>query len=94
MLVLLSTVFKQKGVLLLARLLYISVMLLYMGFLGFDVVDLKSVVVVHKHVPLGFIYRSPQVFKKLWSSMEAEANATDNAVLSFLGNESLCLKIM
>ena len=64
MLVLISAVFKRKGVLLLAPLLYISVMLLYMGSLGFDVVDLKSVVVVHKHAPPGFVYRSPQVFKK------------------------------
>lgn len=83
MLVFISAVFKRKGVLLLAPLLYISVMLLYMGSLGFDVVDLKSVVVVHKHALPGSVYRSPQVFEKLWPFMEAEANATDNAVLSF-----------
>ncbi|KAJ0024970.1 hypothetical protein Pint_07660 [Pistacia integerrima] len=81
-LVLISAVFKRKGVLLLAPLLYISVMLLYMGSLGFDVVDLKSVVVVHKHAPPGSVYRSPQVFEKLWPLMEAEANATDNALMT------------
>ncbi|XP_044511984.1 O-fucosyltransferase 9 [Mangifera indica] len=81
-LVFISAVFKRKGVLLLAPLLYISVMLLYMGSLGFDVVDLKSVVVVHKHALPGSVYRSPQVFEKLWPFMEAEANATDNALMT------------
>lgn len=79
--VFLSVVFRRKGVLLLAPLLYISGMLLYMGSLGFDVVDLKSVV-VHKRPPLGSVYRSPQVFEKLWPYMEAEAIG-NNAVLFF-----------
>ncbi|KAJ4701103.1 O-fucosyltransferase [Melia azedarach] len=81
--VLISTVFKRKGVLLVAPLLYISVMLLYMGSLGFDVVDLKSVVVVRKRAPPGSLYRSPQVFQKLWPFMQAEdANATHNALMT------------
>ncbi|KAL5776370.1 hypothetical protein ACOSP7_009296 [Xanthoceras sorbifolium] len=80
--VVVSVAFKRKGVLLLAPLLYISGMLLYMGSLGFDVVDLKSVVVVHKRAPPGSLYRSPQLFEKLWPFMEAEANATDNALMT------------
>ncbi|KAK4859816.1 hypothetical protein QYF36_012374 [Acer negundo] len=80
-LVVISVVFKRKGVLLLAPLLYISGMLLYMGSLGFDVVDLKSVVVVHKRTPPpGSLYTSPQLFQKLWPLMEA--NATHNALMT------------
>ena len=68
--------------LLLAPLLYISGMLLYMGSVSFDVVSLKNgVVVVHKRPPPGSVYRSPQVFEKLWPFMEAESNGTQNAVL-------------
>lgn len=80
---LISAVFKRRGLLLFAPLLYISAMLLYMGSLSFDVVSLKNgVVVVHKRAPPGSVYRSPQVFQKLWPFMEAESesNASVNAV--------------
>ncbi|XVF30056.1 hypothetical protein REPUB_Repub16aG0024400 [Reevesia pubescens] len=81
--VLISTVFRRKGVLLLAPLLYISGMLLYMGSLGFDVVSLKNaVVVVHRSLPPGSVYRSPQLFQKLWPFMESESNATHNALMT------------
>ncbi|KAG8499487.1 hypothetical protein CXB51_005946 [Gossypium anomalum] len=81
--VLISTVFRRKGVLLFAPLLYISGMLLYMGLLGFDVVSLKNaVVVVHRRSPPGSVYRSPQLFQKLWPYMEAESNATHNALMT------------
>lgn len=81
--VLISTVFRRKGVLLFAPLLYISGMLLYMGLLGFDVVSLKNaVVVVHRRSPPGSVYRSPQLFQKLWPHMEAESNATHNALMT------------
>lgn len=79
--VLISAVFKRKGVLLVAPLLYISVMLLYMSSFGFDVVDLKSVVVVRKRAPPGSVYRSPQVFQKLWPFMQAEAIANNTVQL-------------
>ena len=83
--VLISTVFRRKGVLLFAPLVYILGMLLFMGSLGFDVVSLKNaVVVVHRRLPLGSVYRSPQVFQKLWPFMEAESNASHNAVFFFL----------
>ncbi|XP_062101228.1 O-fucosyltransferase 9 [Humulus lupulus] len=81
--ILISAVFRRRGVLLLAPLLYISGMLLYMGSVSFDVVSLKNgVVVVHKHPPPGSVYRSPQVFEKLWRFMEAESNGTENVLIS------------
>ncbi|WCJ44248.1 O-fucosyltransferase family protein [Euphorbia peplus] len=80
-----SVVFKRRGVLLFAPLLYISGMLLYMGSLNFDV-DLNlnnGGVVVRKRPPLGSVYRSPQVFKKLWPHMESESlsNGSYNALM-------------
>ncbi|XP_065619756.1 O-fucosyltransferase 9 isoform X3 [Quercus suber] len=79
-----SAVFRRRGVLLFAPVLYISLMLLYMGSVGFDVVNLKHSVVgvvVHssKHrtaMAPGSVYRSPQVFEKLWPLMEAESNGS------------------
>lgn len=69
-------------------------MLMYMGSVGFDVVNLKHSVVgvvVHsgKHrtaaMAPGSVYRSPQVFEKLWPLMEAESNGSRvNAVPFFL----------
>ncbi|GMN45146.1 hypothetical protein TIFTF001_014335 [Ficus carica] len=80
--VLISAVYRRRGVLLLAPLLYISGMLLYMGSVSFDVVGIKNgVVVVHKRHPPGSVYRSPQVFVKLWPFMQAESNGSENAVL-------------
>ncbi|EEF28803.1 O-fucosyltransferase 9 [Ricinus communis] len=82
MFVLVSVVLKRRGVLLFAPLLYISGMLLYMGSLNFDVdLNLKNGgVVVRKRPPVGSVYRSPQVFKKLWPYMEAESNGSYNAL--------------
>ncbi|GLT24987.1 hypothetical protein SLA2020_001460 [Shorea laevis] len=80
---LISAVFRRKGVLLFAPLLYISIMLLCMGSLGFDVVNLKkAIVVVHRRAPPGSLYRSPQVFEKLWPFMEAENNGSSNTLLA------------
>lgn len=78
----LSAVFRRKGLLLFAPLLYISGMLLYMGSLNFDISSLKSrVVSVNKRAPPGSVYRSPQVFEKLWPYMKAESrNGTTHAV--------------
>lgn len=80
--VLVSMVFRRRGVLLLAPFLYFSGMLLYMGSMGFDVVSLKNTVAVavHKRAPTGSVYRSPQVFEKLWPFMECESNGSANAV--------------
>lgn len=83
MFIIVSAVFRRKGVLLFAPLLYISGMLLYMGSLGFDVVSLKNSVgvVVHKRAPPGSVYRSPQVFEKLWPFMDGKSTGSVNAVL-------------
>ena len=81
--VFISAVYRRRGVLLFAPLLYISGMLLYMGSLGFDVVVVSKVTGGGgKPAPPGSVYRSPQVFEKLWPFMEAENNASSsNAVL-------------
>ncbi|BAT92985.1 O-fucosyltransferase 9 isoform X1 [Vigna umbellata] len=77
--ILMSAVFRRRGLLLFAPLLYISGMLLYMGSFSFDVVSIKNgVVLVHKRAPPGSVYRSPQVFEKLWPFMEAEAANANN----------------
>ncbi|XP_061369115.1 O-fucosyltransferase 9 [Gastrolobium bilobum] len=81
--VIMSTVFRRRGLLLFAPLLYISGMLLYMGSLSFDNVSIKNgVVVLRKRAPPGSVYRSPQVFEKLWPFMEADtANGTVNVLM-------------
>lgn len=77
-------VYRRRGVLLFAPLLYISGMLLYMGSLGFDIVVVSDRV-SGKAAPMGSVYRSPQVFEKLWPFMEAENNGTSsNAVRTFI----------
>ncbi|GMJ11669.1 hypothetical protein like AT1G35510 [Hibiscus trionum] len=83
--VLISAVFRRKGVLLFAPLLYISGMLLFMGSLGFDVASLKNAVdVVHRRLPPGSVYWSPQLFEKLWPFMEADSisNASHNTLMT------------
>lgn len=74
-----SAVYRRQAVLLFAPLLYISGMLLYMGTLGFDVVVISKVSGSGgKANPLGSMYRSPQVFEKLWPFMEAENNRSSD----------------
>ncbi|KAG6592389.1 O-fucosyltransferase 9 [Cucurbita moschata] len=85
----LSAVFRRKGLLLFAPLLYISMMLLYMGSVNFDVSisNLKTrVVSVNKRPPSGSVYRSPQVFEKLWPFMEAETRNSSTHALSTAWN--------
>lgn len=78
--ILLSAVFRRRGVLLFAPLLYISVMLLYMSSLSFDVVRRGGSGGGERPQP-GSLYRSPQVFERLWPFMQAEGNAGSNSVL-------------
>ncbi|CAK9137130.1 unnamed protein product [Ilex paraguariensis] len=81
-------VYRRRGVLLVAPLLYISGMLLYMGTLGFDVVGSNGG--GHKAGPPGSVYRSPQVFERLWSYMEAESNnGTSNVLFGCLKSTGL-----
>ncbi|KFK27807.1 hypothetical protein AALP_AA8G431600 [Arabis alpina] len=77
-----SIVFRRKGVLLLAPLLYIAGMLLFMGSFGFTVLDLgHRVEIVYRRGPPGSVYRSPKVFKRLWPNMEADANGSSHNAL-------------
>ncbi|XP_020868626.1 uncharacterized protein At1g04910 isoform X2 [Arabidopsis lyrata subsp. lyrata] len=77
-----SIVFRRKGVLLLAPLLYIAGMLLFMGSFGFTVLDLgHGVEIVYSRGPPGSVYRSPKVFKRLWPLMEADVNGTSHNLM-------------
>eukprot|EP00268_Persea_americana_P047259 TRINITY_DN4912_c0_g1_i4.p1 TRINITY_DN4912_c0_g1~~TRINITY_DN4912_c0_g1_i4.p1 ORF type:complete len:572 (+),score=77.09 TRINITY_DN4912_c0_g1_i4:441-2156(+) len=71
---LLSAVFRRRGVLLFAPLVYISGMLIYMGTLSFDVPG--SVAIRRRPTP-GSTYRSPQVFEMLWPFLEVDGNSSD-----------------
>jgi len=84
--VLISAVYRRRGVLLVAPLLYISGMLLYMGSLGFDVVIIGKVSGGGggKAAPVGSVYRSPQVFERLWPFMLAENNGSSSSAVSRL----------
>ncbi|KAK2967026.1 hypothetical protein RJ640_003382, partial [Escallonia rubra] len=74
-----SAVYRRRGVLLFAPLFYISAMLLYMGTLGLDVVSKGS---GKLSAPPGSVYRSPLVFNKLWPLMEAENNQISDLLLN------------
>ncbi|XAR57457.1 hypothetical protein NMG60_11025610 [Bertholletia excelsa] len=77
-----SSVYRRRGVLLFAPLLYISGMLLYMGSMGFDVVVVTKISGRGgKAAPPGSVYRSPQVFEKLWPFMEANNGSSSNALM-------------
>lgn len=80
--VLVSAVFRRRGLLLLAPLLYISGMLLYMGSLSFDGGRRGGSGGGGAEVqPPGSVYRSPELFEKLWPFMEGDSNRSHNAVL-------------
>lgn len=87
--VVISAVYRRRGILLFAPLLYISAMLLYMGTMGFDVGMIRkgSESSTGKTAPVGSLYRSPQVFEHLWPYMEAENNRSNDLVICFL---SIC----
>ncbi|KAF8116396.1 hypothetical protein N665_0018s0006 [Sinapis alba] len=77
-----SVVFRRKGVLLLAPLLYIAGMLLFMGSFGFTILDLgHGVEIAYRRGAPGSVYRSPKVFKRLWPMMEADANRSSHNAL-------------
>lgn len=72
-----SAIFRRRGLLLFAPLLYIAGMLLYMGSLSFDIV------LVSKHhrlppPPPGSLYRSPQLFHNLWPFMLNDSSFSSN----------------
>lgn len=80
---LISIMYRRRRMLLFAPLFYISGMLMYMGTLGFDVVNNNSGSSRGSGdvVGPGSVYRSPEVFEKLWPLMEAESNKSSNMVI-------------
>ncbi|GMH00335.1 hypothetical protein Nepgr_002174 [Nepenthes gracilis] len=97
--IVISTVFRRRGVLLFAPVLYILGMLLYMGSLSLDsgakrvtgrngggATNSGGIVLNEPRVP-GSLYRSPQVFEKLWPYMQAEGNQSSNVLKSVWQSE-------
>ncbi|KAF9608491.1 hypothetical protein IFM89_009857 [Coptis chinensis] len=86
---LVSTVFRRRGVLLFAPLLYISGMLMYMGTLTLE----GSVNGVHgpsSQLPLlGSLYRTPQVFENLWPFMQNDGVGNSSNALMTAWNPKL-----
>ncbi|KAL0000212.1 hypothetical protein SO802_019814 [Lithocarpus litseifolius] len=69
---LLSVLLRRQGIFLFAPLIYISVMLLYMGSVSFDVVPVIS------HRPAtGSVYRSPELYLKLKPDMDSDNSSAD-----------------
>ena len=79
-----SAVFRRRGLLLFAPLLYISGMLLYMGSLSFDGGRGRGRGGGAVAQPPGSVYRSPELFENLWPFMEDDSNRSHNAVLILL----------
>ncbi|PKI44229.1 protein ESMERALDA 1 [Punica granatum] len=69
-----SLLLRRQGVFLFFPLVYISVMLLYMGTVKFDVVPPISL--LHRPAP-GSLYRSPQLYQKLKPEMDADNSSAD-----------------
>ncbi|XP_057765919.1 protein ESMERALDA 1-like isoform X2 [Salvia miltiorrhiza] len=69
---LLSLLLKRQGLFLFAPLLYLSVMLFYMGTVPYDIVPVSKL----RHPP-GSLYRSPQLYAKLRSEMDSDNSSVD-----------------
>ncbi|KAH6759561.1 O-fucosyltransferase family protein [Perilla frutescens var. hirtella] len=69
---LLSVLLKRQGLFLFAPLLYLSVMLFYMGTVSYDIVPVAK----HRNAP-GLVYRSPQLYAKLRSEMDSDNSSVD-----------------
>ncbi|KAL8059906.1 hypothetical protein ABFX02_03G117600 [Erythranthe guttata] len=83
---LISALYRKRGVLLFAPLLYIAGMLMYMGTMGFNAM---SSVGGGDAVGPGSVYRSPEVFEKLWPFMEAESSNRTSNLLSNVWNPKM-----
>ncbi|KAK6116692.1 hypothetical protein DH2020_049574 [Rehmannia glutinosa] len=78
---LISAMYRRRGVLFFAPLLYVSGMLMYMGIMGFNAVNNISGSGGDAVGP-GSVYRSPEVFESLWPLMEAESNRSSNMLMN------------
>jgi hypothetical protein len=74
----LSLLLKRHGVFLFAPLIYISGMLFYMGTMPFEVPG------VAMHPTPGLVYRSPQLFKRLWLGMDSDNGTYSDGVGSHI----------
>lgn len=63
----LATLLRRQAVFLFAPLLYVAAMLLYMGSLPLDAVPR-----IIARQPLGSVYRSPQLYRRLRADMDAD----------------------
>ncbi|KAI3951511.1 hypothetical protein MKX01_018627 [Papaver californicum] len=77
----LSAVFRRRGVLLFAPIFYFSGMLMYMDSLSL-LPGSRNGGADRSSFPPGSIYRSPQVFEKLWPYMQLDTNHSYNELMS------------
>lgn len=82
-----SAVFRRKGILLLAPVMYIAGMLMYMGTLNLEAVQEGVGGAILRRAPVGSVYRSPKVFENLWPSMQLDGGNSSIAVM-FRSNSS------
>ncbi|KAJ0786211.1 putative GDP-fucose protein O-fucosyltransferase [Helianthus annuus] len=80
-----SAVYRRRGVLLFAPLLYVSAMLLYMGTMGFHL-GFTTTTPSSAPPPLGSLYRSPQLFQHLWPYIQPQNNQTNNDLMMNVWN--------
>ncbi|XP_078428581.1 protein ESMERALDA 1-like [Wolffia australiana] len=71
---LLSLLLRRQAIFLFAPLIYISVMLIYMGSVSLDVVPRMI-----SRPPPGSVYRSPQLYQRLRQEMDSD-NSSDNTI--------------
>ncbi|KAM0035556.1 putative GDP-fucose protein O-fucosyltransferase [Helianthus debilis subsp. tardiflorus] len=82
-----SAVYRRRGVLLFAPLLYVSAMLLYMGTMGFHLgFTTTTPSSAPPPPPLGSLYRSPQLFQHLWPYIQPQNNQTNNDLMMNVWN--------
>ncbi|EPS61677.1 hypothetical protein M569_13117, partial [Genlisea aurea] len=82
---LISALYRRKGMLLFAPLIYISGLVVYMGWIGFESVNSQRINTVGSDaVGPGTLYRSPELFEKLWPFMESEtsSNKSSNTLIN------------
>ncbi|XP_039126141.1 O-fucosyltransferase 9-like [Dioscorea cayenensis subsp. rotundata] len=72
--VVVSAALRRRGLLLLVPLMYLVAMVVFMGCWDLEFVPVRVGVAILRRSPPGAVYKSPQVFKKLWPFMQADVN--------------------
>ncbi|KAH7671148.1 GDP-fucose protein O-fucosyltransferase protein [Dioscorea alata] len=81
-----SAALRRKGVLLIVPMIYAVATV---GLLGlWDLESVRVGVAVFRRSPPGAVYRSPQVFKKLWASILADVNHSNALMTAWHSNSS------